>query len=116
MGLLGLGAPATNQGRFLGEAFDGTKLPGHAAPARPGLRVRRTRGLRYRVDMTGGSSFDLDVRAGGRVIRRFSRVAFPAVSFTRPRGRTVRLYLRAVAASGVRSTPAALTVGPRRRR
>jgi hypothetical protein len=69
MGLFGLAAPSESQGRFLGEAFDGMRLPGRAAPARPGLRVRRTRGLRY---------------------------------------------LRAVGASDVRSTPASLTVGPRR--
>lgn len=130
MGLFGLAAPADSSGRFLGEAFDGRKLPGRAAPARPGLTVRRltasgsgararvrsrARAFRYRASMTGGAVFDLDVRAGGRVIRRFQRVRFPAVTFTRPRGRRVRLYLRAVAASGVRSAPAVATVGPRRR-
>jgi hypothetical protein len=115
MGLFGLAAPAQSEGRFLGEAFDGTKLPGHAAPGRPGLTVRKLRGYRYRATMTGGAVFDLDVRAGNRVIRRFSRVRFPAVEFVRPRGRRLRLYLRVTAASGVRSVPASMTVGPRQR-
>jgi arylsulfatase A-like enzyme len=115
MGLFGLAGPAESEGRFLGEALDGRKLLGHGAPARPGLVVRKERGYRYRATMTGGAVFDLDVRAGNRVIRRFSGVRFPAVTFVRPRGRRLRLYARAIAASGVRSPPASATVGPRPR-
>ncbi|HVE68638.1 MAG TPA: alkaline phosphatase family protein [Solirubrobacteraceae bacterium] len=116
MGLFGLAAPAQDQGRFLGEAFDGRRLPGHAAPARPGLSVRKGRGYRYRATFTGGAVFDLDVRRGKRVFRRVSQVRTSAVAFPRPRGRRLRLYLRTTAASGVRSYPAAMTVGPPRRR
>lgn len=112
MGLFGLAAPAQNEGRFLGEAFDGMRLPGRAAPARPGLIVRKEAGYRYRATLTGGAVFDLDVRMANRVVRRFSRVRASAVTFVRPRGRRLRLYLRAVAASGVRGPPAAMTVGP----
>jgi hypothetical protein len=64
--------------------------------------------------MSGGAVFDVDVRAGNRVIRRFAGVRDSSVLFLRPRGRRVRLYARAVAASGVRSHPASATVGPRR--
>jgi hypothetical protein len=137
MGLFGLRAPDDSAGRFLGEAFDGRRMPGFTAPQRPRLRVerlpdRRRRGARaagrararaelrlqrYRATWSpGGGSYDVAINMGRRARLRLAATRRTSLVFTRPQGRSLRVYLRARSASGARSRAASVTVGPRARR
>jgi hypothetical protein len=117
-GLLGLGSPSDNAGRFLAEAFDLGALPGNGRPAAPRVGARRAGTRRYRLHLEGpGDRFDVQVsRSCGRW--RTFRSGTTAREFplrARHRG-SYRFRARSTAASGVTGSYGPIKLVARRRK
>lgn len=103
-GLLGLGAPAQSEGRFLAEAIDLIRVPGFARPVSPTLFITSRRSGRRcsytaRWEPPIGVS-DVQIAARGRWQRQRSGLARHDLRFSSREGRRLRFRVRTEAASG----------------
>lgn len=117
-GLLGLGAPADNAGRFLAEAFDLGALPGNGRPAAPRVGARRAGKRRYRLHLEGpGDRFDVQMsRNCGRWRSFRTGTAARAFALRARRRSAYRFRARSTAASGVTGSYGPVKLVARRRK